>query len=636
MGRQDLSSNLNPEEFRVFTRALLRDLRALERMLAEERFESGIRRIGAEQELFLVDRGFRPAPVAPQVLENLNNPAFTTELAQFNMEINLPPAELTGRCFSQLEATLGAMIQQTRAAAQPLGADVILTGILPTLMTSDLRMENLTPRERYFALNDVLTRASGGRYQVHIQGTDELRIQHDSVMLEGCNTSFQVHLQVSAAEFARRYNVAQAIAGPVLAAAVNSPLLFGRRLWSETRIPLFQRSLDTRASTPSARDLTPRVRFGEHWVRKSVVELFQEDIARIPALFGMDAPEDPMESLARGEVPELRSLQLYNSTVYKWNRPCYGWGAEAPHLRIECRIFPSGPTIVDEVANAAFWIGLMCGGEDAWGDVTTQLSFDDARANFLAAARRGLKAGFTWFGGRAVSAPDLIIQELIPIARDGLRTAGIAAQDIDRYLGVLEARVTTGCTGAAWLEDSLVAMGRSGTRTERLTALTASMARQQQDGIAAHLWEPAVIQDGGGWRHNYQRVEQFMTTELFTVGADEVVDLAALVMDWKRVRQIPVEDDQHRLVGLVSYGAVLRLLAGCHSSDEACQPVRSIMDPEPLTVSPGTTTLDAIRLMRAHMVTCLPVVAQGTLVGIVTHDDLVPIAERLLEEKMDG
>lgn len=635
MGRHDVTLDLDPQKFRAFTRCLLNDLRALDHMLREGLFETGARRVGVEQELFLVNRGWRPAPLAMEVLAGLEGHEFTTELAQFNLEINLDPLPLGSGVLRHLEEKLTTAIERVREQAHKHRGEVVLAGILPTLMQSDLSLDNMTQRERYAALNDALNRARGGRYHIYIQGTDELHIEHDSVMFEGCNTSFQVHLQVDPGEFARLYNVAQAIAAPVLAAAVNSPLLFGKRLWAETRIALFQRAIDTRGATPHVRDLTPRVRFGERWLESSVLELFQEDIARIPAVVGAEIDDDPFHVLRTGGVPELRALQLYNSTVYQWNRPCYGVTGDKPHLRIECRTLPAGPSVVDEVANAAFWIGLMLGAAEAWGDVSERMDFDDARANFVAAARRGLKAGFTWMGGPTVSAPELILRELIPLAHHGLDRAGIGADERDRFLGIVEARVSSGQTGGRWLESSLTAMGRSGTRSERLAALTASAARQQQAALPVHQWTPATIGEGGGWRYNYLRVEQFMTTDLFTVKEDEVIDLAALVMDWKRVRQIPVEDDQRRLVGLVSYGSVLHTLAGCRHPDDSTVSVKSIMDPNPTTVVPETPTLEAIRLMRALRITCLPVVKNEKLVGILTADDLVPIAERLLEEKLE-
>lgn len=635
MGRE-LSASEVTVNSRAFTRSLLADIHALERMLQEGRFETGIRRIGAEQELFLVNRGWRAAPVGPEILAELEGEEFTTEIGRFNLEVNLPPLELDGSVFSRLQDDLQRLMGRVREAASAHEAEVVLTGILPTLGVSDLQLEHMTPRERYRILNRTLNRMAGGSYRLYIQGTDELHFVHDSVMLEACNTSFQVHLQVAPREFPRYYNVAQVMTAPVLAAAANSPLLFGRRLWRETRIALFQQSLDTRRSTPHLRELTPRVRFGEDWVHDSVLEVFREDVARIPVLFGESSSEDPVEVLRQGGVPELRALQLYNSTVYRWNRPCYGILDGEPHLRIECRVLPAGPSLADEVANGAFWIGLVLGGAHRYDDVRELIDFAEARANFLAAARNGMGAGFNWFGGTMVSAAELIRGELVALAREGLEMAGVDGADADRYLGIIRERVSRQATGARWLLRSLAAMKGKGIRGERLAAVTSATAARQWDGDPCHEWELADLEEAGGWRYNYARVEQIMTTDLYTVKEDELVDLAALVMHWNRVRQIPVEDEDRHLVGLLSYDAVLRELTsgnGRWESDGSA--VYELMDRDPVTVTPDTSTLDAITMMRREGVVSCPVVEDGRLVGILSVGDFGPIAERYLEEKLN-
>jgi len=635
MGQDVSGEPTGPEAVRAFTRALLRDLQALEQMLRRGMFESGVRRIGVEQEMFLVNRGWRPAPVSLEVLERLEGP-YTTELGLFNLEANVEPRVLEGRCFSQIEARMTELVEGARRAAEPSGAEVALVGILPTLSKSDLSLENITPKTRYYALNDALSKMRGGEpYKLRIEGTDELYIEHESVMLEACNTSCQVHLQVEADDFAHVYNVAQVATAPVLAASVNSPVLFAKRLWDETRIALFQQSVDTRSATVHMRELAPRVRFGEQWVRESVTELFQEDVARFRVLLTSKVDEDPIERLKAGQIPELRALQLHNSTIYRWNRPCYGVGDNGkPHLRIECRVLPSGPTIADEVANAAFWIGLVAGGSDTFGDITERIGFDEVKENFLAASRHGLKAGFHWLDGTTYAAPGLILDELIPLARSGLAGAGVDPEDIDRYLGIVHERVESGNTGSQWMMRSFTAMKDQGTRAERLAAVTGALVRRQREGSPVHSWEVADLHEAGGWRLNYLRVEQYMTTQLFTVHEDELVDMVAFLMDRKTIRHVLVEDDQHRLVGIVSYRSLIRLMAEDFDRAEEAPPVRAIMERDPISVAPETPTLDAIDLMRRHRVSCLPVVKHGKLVGIVSERDFMPIAYELLEEKL--
>lgn len=635
MGEDISGQERTPAQTREYTKALLRDLQALERMLEEGMFETGIRRIGAEQEMFLVNEAWRPASAAMQVLEKLKGP-YTTELALYNLEANMEPRVLEGRCFSDLDARVRELVDGARVAAHEVGADIALTGILPTLSKSDVTLENITPKARYYALDNAFSKMRAGEpYRLRIQGQDELYTEHASVMLESCNTSFQVHLQVDPDEFATLYNLAQVVTAPVMSAAVNSPLLFGKQLWDETRIALFQQSVDTRRGSVHMRDMAPRVRFGEQWVEEGVLELFQEDIARFRVLLTRDIPSDPMDELDAGQIPALSALTLHNGTVYRWNRPCYGIGGGKPHLRIECRVIPSGPSVIDEVANAAFWIGMVLGGREEYGDVRERMDFGDAKSNFLAAARNGLKAGFRWLDGVTMSAPELILEEALPVARKGLAGAGVDADEIDKYLGVVEERVSSGTNGARWMIRSLRNMREQGTRSERFAALTSGTVAREKTGEPVHLWDDAKLSESGGWRLNYERIEQLMTTSLFTVHEEELVDMVAFLMDRKQIRHVLVEDDAHSLVGIVSYRSVLRLMAeGFDSGFRETPAVRDIMERNPASVSPEMPTLEAIDLMRKHRVSCLPVVNDGKLVGIVSEGDFMPLAYDLLEDRL--
>ena len=633
MGTQDVRAGLDGAEMRAFMKHLLADFRALETMITRGDLALDKRRIGAEQELFLVDDAWRPACISEAMVDDIADDRFTTELARFNLEFNLDPLEFGGKCLSAMEGQIHEMLARCRESAERLGADVLMTGILPTLQKSDLDLENMTNRPRYAALNDAMTRLRGGAYEFRIQGIDEISFKHYSVMLEACNTSFQVHFQVGADEFAKLYNLAQAVTGPVLAAASNSPLLFGRRLWRETRIALFQQSVDTRVSGPHLREVSPRVRFGDRWVKESVTEIFQEDLAKFRVILGTEIDEDPLALLEAGEVPRLGALLLHNSTVYRWNRPCYGVGGGKPHLRIENRVIPAGPTPTDEVANAALWFGLLAGLAEEHPDITQAMSFDAAKSNFVAAARQGLSGHFQWIDGREHSARRLLLDQLIPLAREGLTGAGIDGGDIDRYLGVIRERVDCGRTGSSWQLESLAGMQEKGSRGERLGALTAATLERQREGLPGHLWKPAKIAEAGGWKHNYQRVEQYMTTELITVDQEELLDLVANLMDWNRIRHVPIEDSEHRLVGLVSYRSVLRHLAR-RAVEEKREPVSvsEIMRKHVITVTPETSTLEAIEKMRQHRVACLPVVKDERLVGIITEHDFIEVARELLED----
>lgn len=633
----DLVPERTKPAIRTFTRALLRDLQALERILAEDLIESGVRRIGAEQEMFLVNKAWRPAPVAVEVLEALDADPFTTELALFNLEANLSPRRLKGRCFASMQKEMDRLVGQVRIAAQAQDAEVILTGILPTLTKSDLSLDNITPKPRYHALNEAMHEAGGGAFRLRIRGTDELIIEHDSVMLESCNTSCQVHLQVSAEEFALFYNAAQAVTAPVLAVSANSPLLFGRRLWAETRIALFQQSLDTRGADLHMREMSPRVRFGGHWLENSVAELFHEDIATFRVLLARQIEEDPFEVLDQGGVPTLQALQFYNGTVYRWNRPCYGISKGKPHLRIECRALPAGPTTVDEIANAMLWIGAVLGVAKKYPDLTDRLDFDDAKANFTAASRLGMRAGLAWIDGVSGPADRIVLDHILPLAEEGLADYKVDSRDVEHYLGVIRERANAGVTGASWALRSLSNLKEAGTRGEQLAALTAATVRQQSQGLPIARWEPAELEEAGGWKYNYLRVEQYMTTSLTTVNQDELVQMVAYLMDLRQIRHVLIEDEEHRLVGIVSYRSVLRLMARGYTQAETDNTAVSvIMERNPVTVTPETTTLEAIQSMRTQRVSALPVVKNGQLVGLVSEADFMPMAYHLLEERLQG
>ncbi|NNF07597.1 MAG: CBS domain-containing protein [Candidatus Eisenbacteria bacterium] len=634
MGEHKVSQDLGSDQLRNFMRTLLRDLHALEKMIDTGMIETGIRRIGAEQELFLIDDAWRPAPLALPMLEKINDEHFTTELAQFNLEINLDPQVYGADCLSVMESQLNALLDKARQAARSLNGDIILTGILPTLRKADLSMENMTPISRYYALNEALTRLKDGPYEFRIRGTDELLLKHDSVMVESANASFQVHFQVDAQEFPKFYNIAQMVAGPVLAAASNSPLLFGRRLWRETRIALFEQAVDTRSSNDHIRERSSRVSFGRDWVRGSVLELFKEDIARFRSLLGDQFDEDPFSAIAEGKAPSLKALRLHNGTVYRWNRACYGITDGKPHLRIENRVLPSGPTPLDEVANAAFWFGLIAGMAKAYTDVSQLMDFDEVKYNFQAAARHGLEAQFSWLNEKSVPARTLIMRRLLPMARDGLAMGGIYEADINRYLGVIEERVHSATTGSRWLLQSLLEMKDSGSAGERLNALTAATIKNQGTDKPVAQWPMAKLEDAGGVKENFVKVEQYMSTDLFTVHEDELLDLVANLMEWEKIRHVPVEDHQNRLVGLVSYRSLLRLLARGMGENGKTLAVKDIMHKSPITVTPDTSTIEAVTMLQEHKIGCLPVVKDSRLVGIVTERDFMDIAANLLHEKL--
>ena len=343
--------------------------------------------------------------------------------------------------------------------------------------------------------------------------------------------------------------------------------------------------------------------------------------------------ENPLSVLARCEVPQLTALRMHNGTIWPWNRACYGVSNGVAHLRIENRALPSGPTVLDEIANTAFFAGLMLSLPDEYGEVSKVMPFDDAKANFFAAARHGLNAQFNWVNGKTHAASTLILDHLLPLAHEGLKQADVNPADADTYLGVIEERVRSGQTGSQWTMKSLNALNDKPCEV-RNRLVAREILTRQATGEPVHRWPLLEVRESDDWSQSYQTVGQFMATDLFTVRPDDLVDLAASVMTWRHIRHVPVEDNEGRLVGLVSHRALLKLLTHGAPGNKATVTVREIMTPEPLTVSSTTPTLEALEIMRRNRVGCLPVLDDGRLVGIVTSYDFLDASARLFKEQL--
>lgn len=632
MGTLNVKILSSQKDIDANTRHLLRDLKALEYMLENDWFNKLPVHLGAEQEMCLIDQHCKPNPISLQVLEKLKDKSFTTEIAKFNLEVNLPPLEFNGKCFDKLETIINEKLESLKPLEQELGFDTVITGILPTLRKSDVEMSNLTPLQRYDAIIKAIKRMRGSDYELRIRGMDELYFKHDSALLEACNTSFQVHLQVAPEEFTNKYNIALAVAAPVLACASNSPLLFGKRLWNETRIALFQQSVDTRRASEHFRDRSPRVTFGKDWVRNGVMDLYREDIVRYRPIVMAREANDVMEQLEDGITPELGSLMTHNSTVYRWNRACYGVSPNGrPHLRIENRILPAGPTVLDEVANAAFWLGLIEGYAQEYKDITRLMSFDDAQSNFVNAAFTGQRSDMHWFKEQKVSVHELIQKELLPMARKGLAYRQVAEEDIEKYLSVIEERNMSGHNGSHWVLSSYNRLSKEVMKDEVSSTLTSAMLRNQQTGKPISKWEIATKSDSRVWSPDSLLVEEFMTRDVFTVQKGDIPELVANMMDWQKIRFVPVEDKNGNLIGLLSIRKMLRYFVDKNEGKKDLpKTVNELMIRNPVTIAPDKTVAEAMRIMKQNRTACLPVVKKTKLVGIISEGNFLNVTANLL------
>jgi len=621
-----------------FVSSLLQDMQALEYMLHNDFFEKGITRIGAEQEMCLIQlKSFKAAPIALDVLEKVPEYSWLdTELARFNLEINLDPRVFTGAALREMENETREKLEHIRRQLLPLNADILLTGILPTLHKNDLENHNLTPRERYQLLIEALSdQLQGQAFELRIQGIDELLLRSHTPLLEAANTSFQVHLQVAPEDFVHNYNMAQAITAPVLGIAANSPIVFGRRLWHESRIALFQQALDVRTTLEHMRERSPRVNFGTDWVHQSILDIYREDIARFRSLICPEMQENAMHSVLSGEIPSLKALQVHNSTVYRWNRPCYGISETGqPHLRIENRVLPAGPTVTDEIANAALWLGAVTGCTQEWGDIRRKMSWEDVRDNFGKAARFGIDSKFTWFKDKKISVIDLIREEIVPLARKGLLAQGIHAEDVEYYMDIILQRANLHLNGARWQLRAFTKLKRETNMDEAITVMTSAIYENQKKEKPVHTWKLPELQDLPEYRPENLRVEEFMQTDLFTVSKDDLIEFVARLMDWRKVRYMPVEDQKGNICGLITSRLLLRYYSQQGISfieGKKLETVEDIMIRKPILIEPGKSIIDALALMRENKIGCLPVVSGQELIGIITEMDFLRISARLIE-----
>ncbi|MCE7011292.1 glutamate-cysteine ligase family protein [Kibdelosporangium philippinense] len=449
MGQEVEKREFSREDRTRYRHKVRRCLDAFARMLQESRFDFERPMTGLEIELNLVNNQTEPAMRNEEVLNAIADPDFVTELGQFNIEINVQPRELSGGGITQFEKQVRASLNAAENKARGKGAHMVMIGILPTLRATDLTRDTLSANPRYALLNDQIFTARGEDMHISIEGTERLEVTCDSIAPESACTSAQLHLQVSPMQFSAYWNAAQAIAGVQLALAANSPFLFGQNLWQETRVPLFEQATDTRPDELKAQGVRPRVWFGERWIT-SVFDLFEENVRLYPALLPIVDEEDPFEALDSGRVPSLAEMRLHNGTIYRWNRPVYDVVAGTPHLRVENRVLPAGPTVADTLANAAFYFGVVRMLAEAERPIWSQMSFSAAEENFHLGARQGLEAQLYWPGVGFVPAAELVLRRLLPMAHEGLDRWGVHPDERDRLLGIIQDRCLTGRNGAIW------------------------------------------------------------------------------------------------------------------------------------------------------------------------------------------
>ncbi|WP_282160227.1 CBS domain-containing protein [Ulvibacterium marinum] len=605
----------NPDKIQYINQ-LIKDIHALEKLLENDAFEKNVTRIGVEQEFCLVNKHWEPSDKALEILKELDNNYFTSELALYNLEINLDPLELKGACFSELHQNLKTNLEKVKEVAEKYGNKVMLTGILPTIETQHLQLEYMTPLKRYKVLNEAIKDIRNDDIELHIKGVDELNLKHDSILYEGCNTSFQAHLQIDPDDFANTYNWAQAIAGPVLSICTNSPMLMGRELWEETRIALFAQSVDTRASTFILNEKEARVGFGNDWAKGSVADFFKDSVIRFRSLLTTSFESDSLAEIEAGEVPRLKALKLHNGTVYKWNRLCYGTNEGLPHIRIENRYLPSGPTTEDEIANMMLWAGLMMGRPKTFDDIHTKMDFKDVKGNFFNAARYGMAAQFYWDGER-ISSHDLLLDHLLPMAFRGLYSMKVEPADAERYLSVIERRIRSK-NGSRWMVEGFRKLKKDYKTPDALKILTATMYERQEKGYDIDAWQ-LPRGDEYRTRKKNRTVGDIMSTKIITAQQSDSAELVLRMMQWKNIHHVPILNPNMDLCGLLTWTDVGHFLDEPEKLEER---IESIMERDLITTTADTPLKEAKRTIKSNQINCLPVVKGKKLIGIITSNDL--------------
>jgi gamma-glutamyl:cysteine ligase YbdK (ATP-grasp superfamily) len=494
MGEKVVAGEFDLSDRQRYREKLRQCLTGLERLLAQQRFDRPKNLMGLEIELNLVGSDGQPKMLNAEVLERIASRDFQTELAMFNLEVNIAPHRLGGRVFDRLAEELRTSLAYADRKAGEVDAAIAMIGILPTLDRDDLVSSNLSDVDRYTLLNNQIVAARGEDFTLDIDGVERLTCTSKSIAPEAACTSVQLHLQVTPARFADVWNAAQAIAAAQIAVGANSPFLFGRELWRESRPPLFQQSTDTRPPELQAQGVRPRTWFGERWIT-SAYDLFEENIRYFPALLPICDEEDPLAVVAAGGAPKLSELVLHNGTIYRWNRPVYDIADGVPHLRVENRVLPAGPTVTDVVANAAFYYGLVRALAEDSRPVWTRMPFEAAAANFDAACRYGIDARLVWprrgrLGGTAeVDAVSLVRDELLPLAEAGLDAWGVERADRDLYLGIIEERCRRRTNGASWQAATFHRALEAGLSREAALAATTRRYRElMNQGEPVHTW----------------------------------------------------------------------------------------------------------------------------------------------------
>jgi predicted transcriptional regulator len=617
MGSFAITQIENLSQRNVFYKQIFEDIEAFDRLLADGAIDKSDQTFGVEQELCFINHLGEPKNVALQVLKQLKEPQFTNELALFNMEINLDPQSIKGNGLQIMSDQIYALTTKAGKAARKVDADIFMAGILPTITSEHLTFDSMTPIDRYKVLSHELLKLRGKKFEIFLQGVDDLHVKLDTILFEACNTSFQMHLQINPDRFAHFYNWSQFISGPLLSVCTNSPLLFGKELWSENRIALFKQSLDTRIHYNHYREKMPRVYFGDQWLTESPSYLWKNEVARFPLVFRGEGFPSSKDEMTKGLKPGLRSVRLHTGTTYTWNRLCYGVDQNQAHIRIECRYLPAGPTLKDEIANLVFWLGLMKAANYQENDIFNKINFSSVKNNFYKAARYGILSEFDFFG-KNLPAVTLCEETLIPMASKALKEEGMDAGLVDQHLKVIADRIRQNQTGATWMVDNhrkLLSRFKPSLISKIL--VTTSLEYQKKD-VPVSEWQPVIEDKLHYFFHQHFEAltaKDIMSNKIQAISSEATVSFAFHIMEWQDFRHLVVEDQKDRFIGMV-----------CRSDIEQYKdvedPIILYLHKEVKLVDTTTPLTEVQDYLQKNPDKAVIVIRDQKTVGIITDNDL--------------
>ncbi len=475
MGQEISLSQFDDADFKRFHQKLQQETRLLRRLIEQKNVSHRDPVAGFEIEAWLVNKDMRPSPINKHYLATLNDPQASLELAKFNIEFNCDPVVLTDDVFSRLHRQLQTTWDKAKRHAESLDHNIVMIGILPTLQQADLHLGNMSDMHRYRALNKQILQTRGEPIHIDICGAEHLKTDHHDVMLEAATTSFQTHIQLPLQIAHHFYNASIIASAPIVALCANAPFLFGKELWHESRIPLFEQAIETGGFGGVAHGPLRRVSFGSDYARHSIIECFQENFDHFPVLLPVNHD---------AAIEAFEHLRLHNGTIWRWNRPLIGFDEDStPHIRVEHRTPAAGPSVPDAIANAAFYYGLakhICDRIIARG---LPLPFAQAKDNFYQAARYGLDGTIIWFDGAKHRLQPLLQSELLPGAVAGLKSLGIYNSEIEDYLDIIRQRIANKQNGCHWQRRYIRELNQD------FTEMTRTYLKNQNTGNPVSAWK---------------------------------------------------------------------------------------------------------------------------------------------------